>query len=225
MRLVHGIVLGLLLACVPAAACAAPDVRAIDPSDIVRAPTPVHTAADVQKRLAPVNVLRGRFEQEKHVKGFRNALRSSGDFLIAREHGVVWSTRAPFASTLVLTPRQMSVQQADGKRQTLAAGGAKSRATAMINGLMLALMSGDVDALSKRFRLTARNQVGGDWVMELQPRDAALKKALSSVVMEGDDHVRVVHLVEAGGDTTDLKFLDLRDAPATLTPAEAKQFD
>jgi hypothetical protein len=184
----------------------------------------VAAAAQVQARLAPVTVLRGRFEQEKHVKGFRNALRSSGDIQIAREHGVVWATRAPFASTLVLTPDQMSVRQADGRRQSLA-GGQGSRAVAMVNGLMLAQMTGDVATLGKRFHLEPALHQDGTWTLGLVPREAALKKAFERIELEGGRHVDAVHLLEAGGDRTDLKFLDLRDAPATLTATEAAQFD
>jgi hypothetical protein len=181
-------------------------------------------AAQVQARLAPVTVLRGRFEQDKHVAGFRNALHSSGDFLVARDRGVVWNTRAPFASTLVLTPAQMSVRQPDGTRQSLA-GGQGSRAASMINGLMLALVTGDVATLGRHFRLEPALRGDGGWTLGLVPRDGALKKAFARIELEGARHVDAVHLVEAGGDRTDLRFLDLRDAPAALTPAEAKQFE
>jgi outer membrane lipoprotein-sorting protein len=206
----------LRIACAVVLACACAGVQAKLAIDAA--------AAQVQARLAPVTVLRGRFEQEKHVTGFRNALRSSGDFLIARGRGVVWATRAPFASTLVLTPEQMSVVQADGSRQSLA-GGQGGRAVAMVNGLMLALMTGDTATLGKRFRLEPTLRDDGAWTLVLVPRDGALKKAFARIELEGGRHVEAVHLIEAGGDRTDLKFLDLRDTPATLTATEAAQFD
>jgi hypothetical protein len=56
------------------------------------APAP---ASVVAARLASPAVLRGSFEQEKRLAGFRNPLLSKGDFLMAKDRGVVWATRAP----------------------------------------------------------------------------------------------------------------------------------
>ncbi|MBZ8143313.1 lipoprotein carrier protein LolA, partial [Rubrivivax gelatinosus] len=72
----------------------------------------------VRQRLAEAPVVRGEFEQRKTVKGFRNPLLSRGDFLVARERGVFWHTREPFASTLVLTRERLLARGADGSVST-----------------------------------------------------------------------------------------------------------
>lgn len=177
----------------------------------------------VRARLAPVTVLRGEFSQEKRVKGFRNPLRSSGAFLLSRDKGVVWSTRAPFASTLVLTSAQLSVRQADGSRQALAGG--TGRAAALANSLMLALVAGDVATLSNRFKLTETLRPDGTWTLQLVPREAAMRKAITRIELSGATQVTAVRIEEAGGDRTDLVFTGLRNEPATLSPAEAAQFE
>ena len=43
--------------------------------------------AVVQQRVAQVEVLRGQFEQEKRITGFKNPLRSQGRFVVARQKG------------------------------------------------------------------------------------------------------------------------------------------
>lgn len=177
----------------------------------------------VRARLAQVETLRGGFTQEKRVQGFRNPLRSSGDFLLSRERGVVWNTRKPFASTLVLTPAQLSMRQADGTRQALPGTG--GRAATLANSLMLALVAGDVAALSTRFTLAESLRADGTWTLVLVPREAALRKAIVRIELTGATHVDTVRIDEAGGDRTDLAFADLRDQPATLTAAEAAQFE
>jgi hypothetical protein len=59
--------------------------------------------AEVLKRLDASPVLQGEFEQSKSLKGFKNPLVSKGEFLLARSQGIVWETKQPFASTLVIT--------------------------------------------------------------------------------------------------------------------------
>jgi len=50
----------------------------------------------IHDRLKTAPVLKGEFEQTKTLKGFRNALVSKGEFLVARGQGVWWHTREPF---------------------------------------------------------------------------------------------------------------------------------
>jgi hypothetical protein len=45
------------------------------------------------------------------------------------------------------------------------------------------------------------------------------------IELQGDQHVRSVRLEEVRGDRTDIRFLQLRDAPNTLSVDEARQFD
>jgi outer membrane lipoprotein-sorting protein len=179
----------------------------------------------VNARLAKVAVLRGQFEQEKHLQGFRNPLVSKGDFLLARDRGVVWNTRSPFASTLVLTKDRLLTRQADGSSKTLGGQGGASPAVGTANALLMALLSGDVATLSRQFRLQESSTPDGGWRLQLAPKQGALKKIFKLIELQGDQHVRSVRLEEVRGDRTDIRFLQLRDAPNTLSVDEARQFD
>jgi outer membrane lipoprotein-sorting protein len=185
---------------------------------------PAAPAAGVASRLANPAVLRGAFEQEKRLKGFRNPLLSKGDFLMAKDRGVVWSTRTPFASTLVLTRQKLQLKQADGSTRNLG-GGEASPAVATTNTLLMALLSGDTQALSRQFLLHESIAADGSWKLELQPKQGALKKLFARIELQGDQYVRSVHLEEVRGDVTDIRFLQLRTTPATLAADEAKSFD
>ena len=180
--------------------------------------------AGVRARLADVPVLRGQFEQEKQLQGFARPLRSKGDFLLARERGVVWNTRSPFASTLVLTRQRLLTRQADGSTRTLA-DQAASPAVSTANALLMALLSGDIEALSKQFRMQETLSADGSWRLQLIPKQAPLKTIFKMIELQGDRHVLSVHLEEIRGDRTDIRFLQLRDTPNTLGAGEAKQFE
>ena len=70
--------------------------------------------AGVRERIEQPEVLRGRFEQEKQLKGFRNPLRSTGTMLLVRERGIAWDTSEPFASSAVLTREKLTSELPDG---------------------------------------------------------------------------------------------------------------
>lgn len=177
----------------------------------------------VRARLAKPAVLRGEFVQEKQLHGFRNPLKSSGDFLLLRDRGIAWNTRAPFASSTRLTRSKLLATMPDGSMRVLIDAGA-SPGMAAVNALLMALVAGDLDALSTRFAMKETLRADGGWSLALQPRDAALKQAFASIVLEGDRYVRGVEIVEPGGDRTRIRFAGLREAPPA-TRAEAAQLD
>lgn len=177
----------------------------------------------VRARLAKPAVLRGEFVQEKQLHGFRNPLKSSGDFLLLRDRGIAWNTRAPFASSTRLTRSKLLATMPDGSTRVLIDAGA-SPGMAAVNALLMALVAGDLDALSTRFAMKETLRADGGWSLALQPRDAALKQAFASIMLEGDRYVRGVEIVEPGGDRTRIRFAGLREAPPA-TRAEAAQLD
>ncbi len=178
----------------------------------------------VRQRIAQVQVLRGGFEQEKQVAGFRNPLRSQGKFLLARDKGVVWTTLKPFPSELVITRERILSRDGAGNGR-VEADASQQPALRQVNAMMFALMGGDVSALASRFDIDAQALPGDAWSLTLKPKSAGLAKAFTRIDLQGDKYVREVDIVEGGGDRTVLKFVDLSEAPAQLTADEAQRFD
>ena len=48
-------------------------------------------------------ILRGRFEQFRTLKGFGAPLKSAGSFTLAVERGLIWRAETPFAMMTVMT--------------------------------------------------------------------------------------------------------------------------
>ena len=186
---------------------------------------PVHASEGdgVRARLAKPVVLRGEFVQEKQLHGFRNPLKSSGDFLLLRDRGIAWNTRAPFASSTRLTRKKLLATMPDGSTHVLI-DASTSPGMAAVNALLMALVAGDLDALATRFTLKETLRADGGWSLALQPRDAALKQAFSRIVLDGDRYVRGVEIMEPAGDRTRIRFNGLREAPPA-TRQEAAQLD
>jgi Outer membrane lipoprotein carrier protein LolA-like len=185
-----------------------------------------HAAQDlttaVRERLVQAPVLRGEFEQHKQVQGFAKPLVSRGSFLVARERGVLWQTRTPFASQLRLTRDEIVATQDGAVAFRLDAS--KEPSVRVINGLMFSLLNGDLGGLAEYFKMEGSVE-GRGWDLQLTPRQAALAKLMSRIELAGDQHVRSIRIDEANGDKTVIRFSAQRSEPAALSPDEAARFD
>jgi len=189
---------------------------------------PLVQAADaavdaITQAVARPDVLRGQFTQEKQVSGFKNPLRSQGQFVVARKHGVIWSTLKPFPSEVVVTADRILSRQRDGSTR-VELDARQQPAMRSVNAIMFALMSGDVQALSSQFNVEATRE-GQGWRLKLTPKSAMLAKAFQSLTLQGDRYVRQVEIIEANQDRTRIQFTALSEAPAALNADEARRFE
>lgn len=167
----------------------------------------------IRARLARPAVLRGGFEQEKQLQGFRVPLRSRGTFVLVRDRGIAWDTAEPFASSTVLGRERLVTTLPDGTTRVLLDAG-ESPATAAVNALLLALVAGDLDALAPQFELEGALGDDGTWTLHLTPRPGPLQRVFTGIDLAGDAHVREVRIAEAAGDRSTIRFAGLAEAPS-----------
>ena len=176
----------------------------------------------VHERLKTAPVLHGEFEQVKTLKGFRNPLVSTGEFLVARGQGVWWHTRQPFESTLVVTKTRLFTRNADGSASNLADAQAQP-GLEQVNELVFSLLAADLDALADKFTVVAQPVGAAGWTLVLTPRDANIARFLVRATLAGDRDVQTVRIDEARGDSTQIRFS--KQVPsATLAADEAARF-
>lgn len=178
---------------------------------------------EVQARMDQAAMLRGQFEQQKNVAGFRKPLVSSGDFLLWRGHGVLWHTRKPFDSTLVVRRDKLSVTQAGG-RASYQIDVEHEPGLRRVNELLFALFSGDVVNLQKHFRIEGALSGKHEWKLVMTPSSDGLAQVFRRVELEGDRHVRRMRLEEANGDASLIRFDKTSETPA-VTPEETSRLD
>jgi outer membrane lipoprotein-sorting protein len=176
----------------------------------------------VRERLKLSPVLKGEFEQTKTLKGFRNALVSKGEFLVARGQGVWWHTREPFETTLVVTKTRLFTRNPDGSTSNVADAQAEP-GVRQVNELIFSLLAADLDALADKFSVAAQPAGAAGWTLVLTPRDANLARFLVRATLAGDRDVQSVRIEEARGDTTLIRFAHQQPA-AALAPDQAARF-
>ena len=176
----------------------------------------------IHERLRTAPVLKGEFEQTKTLKGFRNALVSKGEFLVARGQGVWWHTREPFESTLVVTKTRLFTRNPDGSTSNLADAQAEP-GVKQVNELIFSLLAADLDALADTFTIAAQPVGTAGWSLVLTPRDANLAKFLVRATLAGERDVQSMRIEEARDDTTLIRFSHQQPA-AALAADEAARF-
>ncbi len=179
--------------------------------------------AAVAARLTDTPVIRGQFEQTRRLAGFSHPLVSRGDFVVVRGRGVMWTTREPVPSSLLVTPDKLVMRGADGKIQQQMQADAQP-AMRMVGESMIAMLRGDFRNLSSRFDITGKLVGKQGWTLTLTPTDAGMRRAFSRIELSGDQFVRDVKLEEASGDSTAVRMIH-PVAARQLDPSEEQRFE
>lgn len=171
-------------------------------------------ALNAQLRAHPV--LRGDFVQEKHLRALPQPLLSRGQFVLARDQGLLWLLRSPLQQDYRISPRGIARRTADGWQAS--SGNASERQ----NRLILALLSGDAEALAADFSLQLVG-TAQTWTLSLTPRGTLLGQIFSQVRLSGGRLVEQIEIVETQGDRTLMRLAEVRsDTP--LSDAERHDF-
>jgi outer membrane lipoprotein-sorting protein len=198
------ILLGLLLAAAGAQAAA-----------------PAAPVTTIQAMLARPEQLCGRFEQTRQLAGMKKPLASSGRFCVIAGKGVLWRTLKPFPNTLRLSRDEIVHLQGDRVAMRLEAS--QEPTVRMINGVLFSLLGGDLGQLDTLFEVDGK-AAAKSWNVSLKARSPALARAIGAISLEGDAYVRNIHMVEQGGDRTDIAFSDIKTGPGAVLPEEAALF-
>jgi hypothetical protein len=177
--------------------------------------------AKIQSMVARPKVLCGRFEQSKQLAGLKKPLASNGRFCVLADKGVLWRTLQPFPNTLRLTRDE--IVQFQGDRVTMRLDAKQEPTVRLINGLLFAVLTGDLNQLETRFELDAAVH-NHSWSVALKAREPALAKVINRITLQGDAYVKNVAINEASGDRTSIIFSAIETGDAALTVDEAALF-
>lgn len=192
------IVAALLLWCMNAGAAPAADVfqHPLSAERLMNEVLP-----EAARLLRDAQVVRGQFVYRKFLPELSAPLESSGEYLFAKNYGLVWHTQQPFDSEFVMTQRGM---QQRGER-----GSGESPAMRTAARIFLSLLSLDLQALRSTFELYGRND-GQRWQLGLRPVSSAVAAVFREGVISGAAQLETVVLHDANGDRTEIVFKNTR---------------
>lgn len=164
-------------------------------------------------------VLRGRFVQERHLRGFDAPLRSEGSFVLMPGQGLIWRVETPFAITTVITVAGL-VQDIDGA-ETLRLPATRLPFLPRLYSMLSGALSGDWQTVEPDFTI-ARSGSDARWQVDLTPRRPdAIGLPLRGIAVTGSRFVDRVRIDRPDGDFEQLMFLDQTLSPAPLGAEEA----
>ena len=169
--------------------CAQPTIDSIDSID------------SLCQRLCTTPNTTGSFTQTKTISSINRSLKSTGNFTLCPE-GIVWKTKKPFASTLVIGADFMAQIAADGS-ETVSDFSDNETFKSVASGF-ISVFSNDASVLKSNFDIAFK---GGDgvWSATLSPKDATIATVMGEIALSGvfDGtlcEMRAVSINEKSGD-------------------------
>lgn len=185
--------------------------------------SPLAHAFDLQQlseQLAKPATIHGGFIQEKHLRALPQPLTSKGNFVLAKDFGLLWLLDTPLKQDYRITAAGIARRENDenGGWQMIP----NKSAGAEQNRLFLAVLQGDSSGLQRDFELNLSGDARA-WKLALVPRSLMLKQVFTQINIDGGALVQRIELLETQGDSTVLKMLD-STAEKPLTDAERSDF-
>ncbi len=186
------------------------------------AAAPAAGAADAApKLLAPGDMIRGGFVQDRVLAGFAKPLHSEGKFVLIAGKGLIWQGESPFKTTTVISAAGI-LQLVDGQ-EAMRLPASRLPVLSHFYEVLSGALSGDEHLLQKDFKVVATSDPAR-WHLVLtpvRPDDVALGQIVS-ITLSGPDLADEVEIRKQSGDVDHLRFLDQSVAPAPLTPEESR---
>ncbi|CAI8709900.1 Outer membrane lipoprotein carrier protein LolA [Pseudomonas sp. IT-P253] len=165
--------------------------------------TSLAQAFDLQQlsdQLAKPDVIHGNFVQEKHLRALPQPLTSTGTFVLAKNHGLLWLLKTPLQQDYRINANGIARRDANGWQMLPG-----KSAGAEQNRLFLAVLQGDSSGLQRDFDLSLSGDAQ-NWKLTLLPRSMLLKQVFTQINIAGGELVQTIELLETQGDSTLLRM-------------------
>ena len=178
-------------------------------------------APDGQVHINANQILRGRFTEDRQMKDTGGPpMLTSGSFVVAPTHGLIWTIEKPFPTSTIITPNGF-VQDIGGLAVKLPA----KKNLRHLYDTVSAALAGDWSGLDKDFIVT-RGGNQSHWVMLLTPRpEAETKIPYTSISVSGSRYVENIVMMKADGGHDIFNFSDAALSEATLSAKENLLFN
>ncbi|PSS56733.1 outer membrane lipoprotein carrier protein LolA [Pseudomonas sp. BBP2017] len=174
---------------------------------------------DLSTQLAESAVVKGPFIQEKHLRALPQPLVSKGQFVLARDHGLLWLLHTPLKQDYRLDAQGIARRDAGGWQML---PGNSAGAGAEQNRLFFAVLQGDSSGLQRDFELSLQGDAQ-HWQLRLTPRSLLLKQVFQQIDIDGGRFVERIQMLETQGDSTVLRMPSSSSA-SHLSDTERRDF-
>lgn len=173
---------------------------------------PVHAAeTSMLKRIGSKierhHVVHADFTQTKQMAALKRPLITTGHLIFLREEGVLWQIEKPYRIAYLLSDEKIVEIAADGSRTER--GQRDVPGLAQIGRVFHAMLGAQTDILHEYFNVSVEGNEK-KWRIILTPRHAQIAQFLTQLQLSGGQFVDQIRILEAGGDTTQIRFTNSR---------------
>jgi outer membrane lipoprotein-sorting protein len=171
-------------------------------------------------QLSKNKIVVGNFDQEKFLSRHNRSLKSSGNFIIASELGMVWETLKPFPSVMTMGNDYLIQSRPGGQGTVLSAQGNETFIS--FAEAISSVFSGNTQGLLNNFEVYFLGNTA-DWTLWLLPKSRAIAAFAERITMKGDTVIRSILIYEQNNDTVSYVLSNHR-FPSELTENEKSFF-
>jgi outer membrane lipoprotein-sorting protein len=174
-------------------------------------------ASSLQRNL----VLRSDFVQTRTMSFLKKPLVTNGNFIYAKDRGLVWKLIEPYAAVYVVTRSGIFEYRGNAQEPVQAGGEQVFRQMGMI---FAAIFTADIQELTKSFDV----HFGGDenlWEIGLKPKKKMIGKLIDRIQVKGSDYVSSIVIHEQSEDTIGIEFAGMSNTPVELDQIELEYFE
>ncbi len=185
--------------------------------------TPDVSFESVAAKLAAPAVLRGNFNQTRHVQLISKPLESSGRFLLS-ELGLYWEQDKPLKSVMIADGERLLQRVGDGSLHSVDV--AKNPVVLTFSQSFLSIFKGSEDELRSHFDLEFLPGEDGaeGWNIVLTPTSYPMSEAIASINVSGREYIEELQVNSRSSEATIISFSDLQTEPGELTEHEIELY-
>jgi hypothetical protein len=167
-------------------------------------------------------VVRGKFDQTRHLKGHASPLAARGVFTFSADDGLIWHVTHPVEVMTVMSPRGLMQSIGDAPPTYLPANQLPMFVT--FRAIIAAALTGNFTTLADIFTVERTEGEGGFFTVVLTPRGEGDARTLSlrRLELSGRDLIETAILHKLNGDIDRIAFLDQSRDSGGLNDAEKK---
>jgi hypothetical protein len=186
----------------------------IGASPVAAQRAPAGTSADsgqqqrlLLKRFASLSGLFAKYREERHISLLVKPLISLGEVYFQPPGQLARYNQTPEKERVIIRGSKLSMSDSSGSREMDLSAQPVLR---LVIETFLRVLSGDLDALNRVYRIRFTGEAAGQWRMVLEPRVPILSRLIRHVFLEGNQLiVSQMEITETNGDRTVTRFFDV----------------
>lgn len=165
------------------------------------------TLTQIAAQIDQYPVVKARFTQTRKMLALKRPLVTTGQFVFAREYGVLWQIEQPYRISYVLGEDKIIEIGSDGSRKERSAKDVPG--FAQVGRVFRAMLGAHTGILNEYFDVSVEGNIK-QWTIRLKPKQAQLAAFLGNMRLSGAQHVESIVIDEASGDRTEILFQEIK---------------